>query len=84
MAFFGVVRSKFVSFTISDLLQFERRQFPSSIHFWEFVATAMFAVSFLIGGRTPEKTTWCNDEGTNATMDNNSKCAVQGISFILI
>eukprot|EP00026_Physarum_polycephalum_P008078 Phypoly_transcript_08156.p1 GENE.Phypoly_transcript_08156~~Phypoly_transcript_08156.p1 ORF type:complete len:491 (+),score=48.49 Phypoly_transcript_08156:83-1474(+) len=68
--------------TVSYLLQHDRRKFPSSIHFWEFVATALFAVSFLIGGRTPEKTTWCFDEGTNATQDNNSRCAVQGFFFI--
>eukprot|EP00026_Physarum_polycephalum_P011023 Phypoly_transcript_11214.p1 GENE.Phypoly_transcript_11214~~Phypoly_transcript_11214.p1 ORF type:complete len:402 (+),score=35.43 Phypoly_transcript_11214:149-1207(+) len=67
---------------ISYTLNFERRQFPSTVHIWEFVATAGFASSFLINGDNPEKDVWCKDPGTSATQSNNSACGAQGFLFI--
>lgn len=65
-----------------DIVIYEKRQFPTSLHFNEFVATLMFSVSFLLGGRSPERDVWCVDEGTNATQENNNMCAVQGMLSI--
>lgn len=67
----------------SYLISYEKRKFPSAFHICEFVATALFAISFLIGGSQPEKDVWCADPGTNATQFNNSTCAIQGFFFIL-
>eukprot|EP00026_Physarum_polycephalum_P003258 Phypoly_transcript_03268.p1 GENE.Phypoly_transcript_03268~~Phypoly_transcript_03268.p1 ORF type:complete len:618 (+),score=53.14 Phypoly_transcript_03268:122-1975(+) len=67
---------------VSYLVTSSKRRFPSSTHISEFIATAMFSVSFLIGGRHPEKDVWCVDEGTNATLQNNATCGVQGFFFI--
>jgi hypothetical protein len=62
-----------------DLIQYEKRQFPSVLHFWEFASTALFAISFLIGGKNPQKDVWCYDAGTYANQSNNTACGVQGI-----
>lgn len=73
----------FMSFlAVSYLVSFEKRKFPSIIHMFEFLATAGFAVAFLINGKDPEKDVWCYDEGTYATQHNNSACAAQGFLFI--
>jgi hypothetical protein len=74
----------YLNLTKKDLVQYERRRFPSSIHIWEFVATSFFAISFLINGQAPEKNVWCYDEGTSATQSNNTACGVQGISSLRI
>jgi hypothetical protein len=48
------------------------------LHIWEFVATSMFAIGFLINGRNPQKNVWCFDEGTYGTQSNVTACGVQG------
>lgn len=65
-------------FFVIDLIKADKRRFPATTHLHEFVATALFAVSFLLGGTNPEKNVWCYDEGTYATQNNNATCAVQG------
>lgn len=65
-------------FTIKDLLKAEKRAFPANTHLNQFAATAMFAISFLIGGANPHKKVWCYDEGTYGTQSNNYICGIQG------
>ena len=66
---------------VLDLIKADKRKFPATTHLYEFVATSMFSISFLLGGSNPEKNVWCSDEGTYATQNNNTTCAVQGMRF---
>lgn len=50
------------------ILILEKRKFPTVLHLNQYIATMLFSISFLIGGRHPDKDVWCAD----ATQSNNA------------
>jgi hypothetical protein len=64
---------------LSSILMLEHRK--RHIHNCIYISVMLMNISFLLGGRNPQKTVWCTDPTSYSTSKTNSVCELQGNTF---